>query len=189
MPMLGANPGDCPMRVSNLLFAGLMLAACSGAASAQATIITSPVPKCAPNPADNPDDPKITPNLAAGREELEAGHYLRAAAHFRPLAEDGKAEAQRLLGTILMREGCNVPTNKVEGAKWYRKAAEHHDAEAQFLYAEALLHAIGVSEDDEGAALWARKAAKDGSAQAQVLLGYLYFTGRGVKTDLHEEIA
>jgi len=147
-----------------------------------------PSRRCTAIEGDNPNDPKVVPNMVAGREELQANHYARAAAHFRSLAEDGNVEAMRELGNLLMRDGCNIPTDKATGLSWLRKAAEKDDAHAQFSYAQALLHGTGTPEDDKGAVLWAKRSAKTDLAAAEVLLGYLYFAGRGVKANPHEGI-
>ena len=163
--------------------------------AAQAAVVSTPTissielpRKCPAVTGDNPDDPKIIPNLVAGRGEQQDGHYARAAAHFRALAEDGNVEAERDLGSLLLRDGCGFPTDKAAGLSWLRKAAEKDDMWAQFYYSEALLHGNGTAEDDKGAFLWAKRAAKADLQQAEVSVGYLYFAGRGVKADQHEGI-
>ncbi|MDR3527502.1 MAG: tetratricopeptide repeat protein [Rhizomicrobium sp.] len=182
------------MRVLKLVLMNAVLGVAAMAA-AQAAVITTPtVPsleltrKCPVVVGDNPDDPKVVPNLVAGRGEAEAGHFARAAAHFRALAEDGNVEAERELGALLLRDGCPVQTDKAAGLSWLRKAADKDDARAQYLYSDALLHGNGTAEDDKGAFLWAKRAAKADWAPAQTSLGYLYFAGRGVKINPHEGI-
>jgi TPR repeat protein len=167
---------------------GLTLVAAQAAITPPVADYSVPARRCTPIEGDNPAEPKVVPNLAAGREELQAFHYARAAAHFRSLAEDGNVEAMRDLGTLQLRDGCNIPTDKATGLSWLRKAAEKNDAQAQFLYAQALLRGNGTPEDDKGALQWAKRAAKTDLAPAEVLVGYLYFAGRGVKANQHEGI-
>lgn len=145
-------------------------------------------PRCMTVKGDDASTPKVIPNLNVGREELRQNHFQRAAAHFHALAEDGNVEAEREYGQLLLRDGCNIPTDKKAGVSWLRKAAGKQDAVAQFAYAEALLYGNGTDVDEREAVVWAKRAAKAGNPQAQVLTGYLYTAGRGVKTDKHEGI-
>ena len=74
-----------------------------------------------------------------------------------------------------------------EAVKWWRRAAEHGHADAQyklgfFGYAEG----IGAEKDDAAAAMWYRKAAEQGHAEAQCNLGFMYLCGTGVGQDYAE---
>jgi uncharacterized protein len=86
--------------------------------------------------------------LAAGAQTLEermrfaAGAYERkdfaaALAVWKPLAAEGNAEAQTLLGAMYW-QGEGVPRDLHEAARWYLKAAEQGYARAQndigFMY-------------------------------------------------------
>ena len=48
-----------------------------------------------------------------------------------PLAEQGDAAAQHKLG-VMYDNGDGVLVNKAEALKWYRKAAEQGDSDAQY---------------------------------------------------------
>ena len=65
--------------------------------------------------------------------------------------------------------------NRLEAAKWFRKAAEQGDPEAQnslgFCYAEGQ----GVPHDIDEAMRWYRKAAEQGHVTAQSNLGSCYY--------------
>jgi TPR repeat protein len=63
------------------------------------------------------------------------GDYATALQIFRPLANQGYAEAQRLLGAMY-ELGHGVPQNYAEAMKWYRLAADQGNAFAQ--------HSLGV---------------------------------------------
>ncbi len=67
--------------------------------------------------------------------------------------------------------------------KWYRKAAEQGDPEAQFNLGVMYYEGEGMPQSDVKAARWYRKAAEQGHAIAQFRLGYMYFYGRGVPED------
>ena len=60
----------------------------------------------------------------------ERGDYTIAERLLRPLAEQGHAGAQTMLGSMY-GEGQGVPQDDQEALKWYRKAAEQGHAGAQ----------------------------------------------------------
>ena len=72
---------------------------------------------------------------AAGAYEHK--DYATAIAIWRPLAEQGNAEAQTLLGAMYW-SGDGLPRNHAEAAKWYLRAAQQGYARAQndigFMY-------------------------------------------------------
>ena len=66
-----------------------------------------------------------------GVAAYERGDYETAFEEFLPYAEQGDAEAQRLLG-VMYGNGVGVPVNYAEAVKWTRLAAEQGNALAQF---------------------------------------------------------
>ena len=58
------------------------------------------------------------------------GDYGSAARLFRPLADDGDASAQVVLG-LMYKRGQGVPQDYAAAVRWYRLAAEQGDASAQ----------------------------------------------------------
>ncbi|MDM1546021.1 sel1 repeat family protein [Ignatzschineria indica] len=96
------------------------------------------------------------------------------------LARQGDISAQLYLGKIY-REGKIVPINFNESFKWYEKAAEQNNAEAQFNLA---LLSLTQLEMDSGEKLtfkdgvnWLTKAAYQGYPPAELQMGYLYYDG------------
>ena len=86
-----------------------------------------------------------------------------------------------------------------QAVKWYRKAAEMGNADAQnnlgICYAngqgvtqeyENFVLAAFFGETDKEALKWYRKAAEQGHSQAQNNLGLCYYKGRGVTKDLNK---
>ena len=63
------------------------------------------------------------------------GDYATALLLLRPLANQGDAEVQSLLG-FMYAEGQGVPQDYAAAVKWYRLAADQGDAEAQKLARE-----------------------------------------------------
>ena len=75
-----------------------------------------------------------------------------------------------------------------EAARWFRKAAEQGDVDAQLLLGIMYDVGRGVAQDDREAVRWYLKAAEQGDAGAQYFLGAMYKEGRGVKQDDREAV-
>ena len=106
------------------------------------------------------------------KSAYDRGDLALAARLLRPLAEQGNAGAQTMLGSMYS-EGQGVPQDNQEALKWYRKAAEQGYALAQFNLGVMYGSGRGVPQDAEEAAKWYRKAAEQGHAGAQVDLGVM----------------
>ena len=74
--------------------------------------------------------------LAEGVAAYKRGDYATALREFRPLAEQGIADAQNTLG-VMYFHGHGVPQDYAEAAKWYRKAVKRGHAEAKEALREA----------------------------------------------------
>ncbi|HXJ42486.1 MAG TPA: tetratricopeptide repeat protein [Bryobacteraceae bacterium] len=111
-----------------------------------------------------------------GRLAFAAHRYDAAMRELEPVAQQGNAQAQYLVGAMLSGvDGVGVKENAAEAAKWFRKAADQGHAEAQLIL--GLLYAKGdggLHQDIPEAAKWLRKAADQGDRQAQYSLGALY---------------
>ena len=125
---------------------------------------------------------KCVAGVSEGAKALIAKDYQTALKEFLPLANNGDASAQYLLG-IMYNNGYGVPQDYSQAADLYRKAAAQGDVRAQiglgFMY--KLGH--GVTKDYSQAADWYRKAAAQGDAFAQYTLGEMYYYGQGVTKD------
>ena len=97
-----------------------------------------------------------------GSEATTRGDYQTTFKFLLPLAEQGNAEAQLMLGVMYAR-GIGVKQDDFEAVKWYRQAAEQGDADAQailgFLY---LLGERGVQVNKSLAKEWFGKACDNG---------------------------
>ncbi len=111
-----------------------------------------------------------------------AGLALTALGEWRPLAEQGNANAQFFLG-VMYDKGRGVPEDYAKAMKWYRKAAEHGVAKAQHFVGVMYDIGEGVPQDYAKAMKWYRKAAEQGYAEAQTNLGRMYYKGLGVPPD------
>ena len=113
---------------------------------------------------------------------FERGDYETALREFRPLAEQGHANAQYNLG-LMYDEGRGVPQDYAEAVKWYRKAAEQGTARAQANLGTMYANGHGVPRDYGEAVKLYKKAAEQGNAVALNNLGFMYDNGRGVPQD------
>ena len=107
------------------------------------------------------------------------------------LALKGDPVAQFNLGNSYRFDhftGEGVARNPVEAVKWYRKAADQGNADAQSTLGNCHDQGWGVAKDMVEAAKWWRKAADQGVAQAQYNLGIYYANGRGVARDPVEAV-
>ncbi len=125
--------------------------------------------------------------LEDGRMAYEAFDYPAAIRHWRPLAEEGHAEAQFNLG-IMSRVGKGVPQDDADAEKWFRRAAEQGHVHAQFNLGLLYYQGQGVPQDYAEAVKWYRKAARQGVAKAQYNLANMYRQGRGVSQDDAEAV-
>ncbi len=117
-----------------------------------------------------------------GVAAYKRGDYATAIREWRPLAEQGDAEAQFFLG-LMYYIGKGVTQDYAEAMRWYRKAAEQGHAEAQSFLGIKYEHGLGVPQDSAEAVQWYRKAAEQGNASAQNNLGGMYERGQGVPQD------
>src|ERR1043166_7093463 len=125
--------------------------------------------------------------LAAGPSEDAAdaygrGDYPTALRLLRPLAEQGNADAQALLG-LMYDTAQGVPQDYAEAAKWYHKAADQHSAHADYML--GLMYGVGhgVPQDYGIAVTWFRLGANQGDPRSQSALGLVYEFGRGLPQD------
>jgi TPR repeat protein len=93
------------------------------------------------------------------------GDYATALNLYRPLADQGNADAQNNLG-ILYTEGLGVPQDYTEAAIWFRKAADQGNALAQNNLGILYARGQGVAQDYVSAYVWLTLAAAQGDRDA-----------------------
>ena len=101
------------------------------------------------------------------------GNYAHALLLLRPLAEQGMARAQIMLG-VMYSQGQGTTKNYDVAMKWYRRAADQGDAAAQTALGALYANGLGVPQNQAKAMEWFRKAADQGFANAQNDLGSMY---------------
>ena len=118
-----------------------------------------------------------------GWDAYAQGEYKTVFNEYEPLAEQGDALAQYILG-VMYSNGKGVLKDDKEAVKWYLKAAEQGNAKAQFNLGLMYDNSEGVLKDYKEAVKWYLKAAEQGQADAQLNLGLMYAKGQGVLKDL-----
>lgn len=73
-----------------------------------------------------------------------------------------------------------------QAVRWFRKAAEQGNAEAQCRLGICYKFGLGVTQDYAQAISWFRKAADQGNASAQNNLGWMYYEGKHFEQDYHK---
>ena len=115
--------------------------------------------------------------LDEGAKAFRAKDYQTAFKEFSPLATNGHAVAQFLLGAMY-DHGEGVPQDYSQAADWYRKAADQGDVDAQYALGFMYYNGEGVPQNYSQAAAWYRKAGTQGHSDSQNNLGVGYELGR-----------
>ena len=115
------------------------------------------------------------PQYLQAISDYKAGNFGAAADGFRLAAEQGHAESQYLLSTML-DAGEGLPKDDAQAAHWERKAADQGHA-----YAQAnLSFRCYAAGDFQEAFAWCERAAHSQLAWAQYHLGLMYRKGEGI---------
>jgi TPR repeat protein len=93
-----------------------------------------------------------------------AGDYATALREWKPLAEQGDADAQFNLG-VMYYKGEGVLQNYKESVKWYRKAAEQGNADAQFNLCNKYYKGEGVPQDYVQSHKWCNLVGANGDEE------------------------
>jgi hypothetical protein len=117
-----------------------------------------------------------------GKAAYDRGDYVKAYKEFKPLADQGLAEAQYILG-LMCQAGQGVPKDYAEVVKWFRQAAEQGFPPAQRELGGLYANGQGVPQYHAEAIKWYRKAAEQGDDEAQFELGWAYADGNSVPQD------
>jgi len=121
-------------------------------------------------------------DLEAGKRAWDQGDYATALKELTPLAEQGNADAQVLLGLMYFR-GQGVSKDSSLALKWYKAAAEQGNADGQAHLGSMYLMGIGVKKDTSQALKLWKLSANQGNLGAQVNLGLAYRNLRDVPHD------
>ncbi len=107
-------------------------------------------------------------DVQAGVDAYEKGDYATALKEWRPLAEQGDADAQYNLGWMY-EKSFGVPQDDKEAVRWYRLAAEQGIGHAQYRLGGMYTLGRGVPQDFVLSHMWLNLAAALGDEQARTL--------------------
>lgn len=117
-------------------------------------------------------------SVKAGIEAWQRADYAAAVAIWRPLAENGDADAAFNLGQAY-RLGRGVPTNLASAKSWFERAARSGHVDAQTTLGLLLFQ----NGDQPEGLKWLKAAAEQGEARALLVYGTALFNGDGVPAD------
>jgi uncharacterized protein len=117
-------------------------------------------------------------NVKAGIDAWQSADYAQAVAIWRPLAENGDADAQFNLGQAY-RLGRGVKIDLGSAQTWLERAASQGHLDAQTTLGLLL---FGNGNQAEGAR-WLKQSADKGEARAMLIYGTALFNGDGVSQD------
>ncbi len=120
--------------------------------------------------------------LEPARAAFDKEDYADAYKRYKPIADQGLAEAQHRVG-LMHKFGWGAGRDHLLAAQWFRAAAEQSHAEAQSELALYYKDGRGVERDVVQAAAWFLKAAEQGVGIAQLNLGRFYLAETGVEKD------
>ena len=124
----------------------------------------------------------IAGDLEDGFTAARKGDFATSIRLWTPLAEQGDAAAQLLLGTMY-NEGKGVAQDFKTAVKWYTLAAEQGNASAQFNLGRMYEKGNNIAQDYNTAVKWYTLSAEQENASAQFNLGLMYDEGKGVAQD------
>lgn len=122
--------------------------------------------------------PVLAQSVNAGIDAWQKADYAGAVAIWRPLADQGNADAQFNLGQAY-RLGRGVPANLATAKLWLEKAANQGHVDA-----ETTLGLLLFQNGDQAPALkWLKMAADQGEPRAMLIYGTALFNGDSVTQD------
>ncbi len=104
-------------------------------------------------------------DFQAGMDGYNRKDYATASREWRPLAEQGDADAQYRLG-VLYANGYGVPQDYVQAGQWYDKAAAQGNTIAQYNVGRLYFEGLGVPKDYVQAYKWYYLAGENGHKKA-----------------------
>lgn len=114
-------------------------------------------------------DPGFIPDLAQAEHLIQQREFAPALHHLKPLAENGSARAECLLGELYVN-GDGVGRNVREGIRHLERAADGGVLQAQFLLSRLYSYGEGVPKDLVRAHFWLSLAAVQEHQDAPGLL-------------------
>lgn len=112
--------------------------------------------------------PSVAQDYDVGLVAYESGDYATALRELKPLAEQGHAGSQYILGLMYAGYGGGrgVLEDRAEAVRWFRSAAEQGNADAQTELGAMHATGTGVLQDYMLAHMWLNIGGANGSSLA-----------------------
>jgi TPR repeat protein len=114
--------------------------------------------------------------FVAGLNAIDRQHYSTAFRAFKPMAEQGIAEAQNNIG-FLYEKGFGVKRNYATAIGWYTRSANQDLPEAQHNLGMLNYRGYGVEQNMTIAKRWFTKASGQNLGPSHYMLGLIYYEG------------
>ena len=121
-------------------------------------------------------------DLLSGIANFEDGNFEVAHEQLLPLAEQGDARAQYVVGIIYLA-GYVEPSSSDAALSWLSKAADQGYVQAQTELARMYRVGDGTDVDFTRMVYWYERAAEQGDVGAQLFLADSYAYGHGIEAD------
>jgi TPR repeat protein len=106
--------------------------------------------------------PLVAQDFSKGLEAAQRGDFVTALREWKPLAEQGYANAQYNLG-VMYDTGRGAAQDYTKAVKWYHKAAAQGVAKAQYNLGFMYYKGRGVLQENVIAHMWFKLAAEQGN--------------------------
>ena len=120
--------------------------------------------------------------LADANAAYQSGDFERAISLAKPLASEGSADAQYLVGLMFWR-GRGVNRDDGAAAEWFAKAVTQNHKDALNDLGTMYRDGEGVGKDEQRAFKLFALAAENGSVAGQFNIGKAYQHGHGIRKD------
>jgi TPR repeat protein len=110
------------------------------------------------------------------KKAFDSGDYETAISLWRPLAENGDADAQNYLG-IIYYLGLGVSKDYKKALEWYGRAAKAGHADAQRNYGDMINFGRGTQKDNYQAYKWYFAASQQGNKKAENQISVIAASG------------
>jgi len=131
--------------------------------------------------------PAVAADDHPGMKAFQAGDYAAAYKVWRPLADQGDANAQCNLG-IMYQKGLGVDRDQGQAFQLFQAAADKGNAQAQYQLAQMFAKGWGVPQSYSSALMWTQKSAAAGDPDGENRMGWLYDEGYGVQKDSKQAV-
>jgi TPR repeat protein len=121
-------------------------------------------------------------DFQTGEDAYVNGDFQTAFEQWQPLATQGHAESQNMMG-YMYRYGQGVVQDYAQALHWYRLSADQGNARAQNNLGVMYRLGLGTPQDYQEAFRWFHRAAEQGNGGGQNHLGLMYFKGEGIQQD------